>query len=505
MLAEDLDFQMKLARLRQMREALAQIDRIVKEERRELAWSRGAVEQQKELEPLKAKRAELEALVRDQKAAIAETRDLGQKAEGEDRAKARAAGREREGALRKSAAGLAADPTFAKGEPPYLKQADPAMEDALTYLGTADVAAAIAPEERAAGLFQQELDRLNERIARSEQAVAAPEFQKFEKDQARNRNAAAALAEASARLGDSGVPLQKDLIRAGGSMQSAEGDLAKTAPRPAADDQLEALKHLAKSRADLAKAAEGLLTGLRAELQTRLIAELTEMHEIQAAIRENTEAQAPRVKQGSRTALIALAGLAQKEAEMAERTQHLLALVEELEFGIALPTALRVLGREMTVVSGWLKDGNASEATVTLERRIEVDLLSLMEAMRRLPPTSPPKGGAIPPPSDPKGRERELNRLIAELKMIRMLQSRLNDDTVGVDKTRPADPALPAALRREIEGLKSNQEEIRDSLKGISERFEGPEGGPPPEPDTGKSVTQKSRCITLSPETRRLS
>ena len=47
LLAEDLDFQLKLARLRQMRETLGQLDRIVKEERRELGWSRFAIEQRK--------------------------------------------------------------------------------------------------------------------------------------------------------------------------------------------------------------------------------------------------------------------------------------------------------------------------------------------------------------------------------------------------------------------------------------------------------------------------
>ncbi len=51
LLAEDLDFQMKLARLRQMREALSQLERIIKEERRELTWSRGAVAEQKNGEP----------------------------------------------------------------------------------------------------------------------------------------------------------------------------------------------------------------------------------------------------------------------------------------------------------------------------------------------------------------------------------------------------------------------------------------------------------------------
>ena len=44
LLAEDLDFQMKLARLRQMRETLGQLERIINEEKRELSWSRKAVE-----------------------------------------------------------------------------------------------------------------------------------------------------------------------------------------------------------------------------------------------------------------------------------------------------------------------------------------------------------------------------------------------------------------------------------------------------------------------------
>ena len=42
-----------------------------------------------------------------------------------------------------------------------------------------------------------------------------------------------------------------------------------------------------------------------------------------------------------------VAGLSKNEAELAERTEHLLALVEETEYGIALPTTLRILSREM--------------------------------------------------------------------------------------------------------------------------------------------------------------
>jgi hypothetical protein len=254
-------------------------------------------------------------------------------------------------------------------------------------------------------------------------------------------------------------------------MRSAEQGLAKTTPSAAADDQSAALELLMKSRDDLAQSVERLLVELRTELQSRLIAELADMHEMQAAIRESTQAQAPRVAQKSRTALIAVAGLSKKEGELGQTTEHLLAMVEETEFGIALPTTLRVLGREMRTIEGWLKAGDTSKHTIALEIRVEEDLLGLLQAIRRLPPNTPPPPGS-PVSADGRERERELNRLIAELKMVRMLQSRLNDDTVGVDKSRPGKSSLTAALRREIEGLESTQDEIHDSLAKIAERVD---------------------------------
>ncbi len=142
------------------------------------------------------------------------------------------------------------------------------------------------------------------------------------------------------------MALRKDLIRASASMRSAEQGLGKTAAAPAADDQSAALDVLAKSRDEFARSIERLLVELRAELQTRLIADLTEMHELQSSIRETTQAQAPRILQKSRTALITVAGLSKNEAELGERTEHLLALVEETEYGIALPTTLRILARD---------------------------------------------------------------------------------------------------------------------------------------------------------------
>jgi hypothetical protein len=477
LLAEDLDFQMKLARLRQMRETLNQLERIVKEERRELTWSRTAVEQQAELKTLKNRRADLEALVRDQKKVIEGTR---QAASGQGDKAAKEANRAQEDQVQKKTAGLAADPLFATLQPPYLKQADPHLGDAVSLLGSSHLDKAAEPEEKALDLLSKELARLDDRIKSAEQNLASTEFQKFERDQSRNRDATDSLGQTSARLGETGMALQKDLIRASGSMHSAEEDLAKTAAKPAADDQLAALKHLVKSREELAQALEKLLVELRAELQAKIVAELTDMHEIQKEIRESTQAQAPRIAKGSRTALLLVTGMAPKEGDLADRTDHLRALTEETEFGIALTTCLRVLSREMTKIQDWLKDGDASPKTVALEIRVEQDLLGLLEAMRRLPPTTPPPPGT-PLPTEPRARERELNRLIAELKMIRLLQVRLDDDTVEIDGSRPKTTVLTPALKRDIEALKASQEEIRDSLAKIASQLEG-------EDDAGAAV-----------------
>ena len=473
LLAEDLDFQLKLARLRQMRETLGRLERIVKEERRELGWSRFAMEQRKRLARFTTRRPDLEAVISDQQAVIADAKNIS--ANGEGSAKdVRATIRERQVKIRNAVAALATDPLFADLQPPHLRRADTLLAGAMTSLDAADVNAAVTAADKAAGLLRDELTRLDEQVAQTERTIALAEFNRRAGDQTKNRGATEGLEQTSARLGDVGVALRKDLIRASASMRSAEQGLAKTAAAPAADDQSAALDVLAKARDDFARSIERLLVALRAELQTRLIADLTEMHEVQSSIRETTQGQAPRVLQKSRTALMTVAGMSKNEAELGERTEHLLALVEETEYGIALPTTLRILAREMRSIEGWLKSGDVAPRTLALETRVEEDLLALVQSIiRRLSPATPPAPGA-PPSLNVRERERELNRLIAELKMVRMIQTRLNDDTVGVDKARVSASTPPPAIRREVESLEATQDEIRDSLAKIAERLPNP-------------------------------
>jgi hypothetical protein len=473
LLAEDLDFQLKLARLRQMRETLGQLDRIVKEQRRELGWSRFAVDERKRLQRMTARRPDLAALVRDQESVIADTKkasNLNQESAKEARSEIR----ERETKLRNAANALATDPLFADLQPPHLRHAQTQLAEAVTSLERADDKSAVAAQEKALGLMRNELARLDEQVTQGERTTGEAEFRRRGGEQAKSRGTAETLEDTSARLGDVGVSLRKDLIRATALMRTAEKSLEKAAAGPAADDQSNALDVLAKSREDFTRSIEKLLVELRSELRTRLIGELMEMHELHKSVLETTQAEAPRVAKKSRTALITLAGASRNVTELAERTEHLNALVDETEFGIALPTTLRIFAREMRAIGVWLKEGDASPRTIAMETRLEEDVLKLAQAVRRLPPQTPPAPDA-PMSADLRERERELNRLVAELTMVRMLQARLNDDTIGVDKTRPGANPLPPAVLREVEALEATQDEIRDSLAKISERLQFPE------------------------------
>jgi hypothetical protein len=431
------------------------------------------MEQRKRLARFTTRRPDLESLVRDQQVVVADTKNAPKDAEKSAK-DARAAIGAREVKLRNAAAALATDPLFADLQPSHLRRSDAHLASAVTSLEGANVSAAIAAEEKGLGVLREELARLDQEVAQTEKTIAEAEFQRRAGDQAKNRVSTESLEAASARLGDVGVALRKDLIRASASMRSAEQGLGKAAAEPAAELQSNSLDVLTKSREDFTRAIERLLVELRAELQTRLISDLTEMHEIQTSIRETSQAQAPKVMQKSRTALMTVGGMSKNQAEIGERTEHLLALVEETEYGIALPTTLRILAREIRSIEAWLKAGDVAARTVALETRVEEDLLALVQAViRRLSPATPPAPGA-PLSLDARERERELNRLIAELKMVRMIQSRLNDDTVTVDKARPAASAPPPAIKREVETLEATQEEIRDALAKIAERLPSP-------------------------------
>ena len=315
--------------------------------------------------------------------------------------------------------------------------------------------------------MKAEADKTDQQLKSLKKELGPSRFSSLRQQQSDNRASTGGITESVRNLGDSGSKAVSELLRAGDSMSNAEQKLEQSRSEPASEDQQRALESLKLARRELAAEEERLLEQLRAEVRMRVIDMAKQMLEKQTAIRESTVAPAPQLKKNSRQALTAIVDLSERENDLAGMADELTKLVEETDFGVALPAVLRMIHGEMSGVVASLATGDGSDPVVAAQRQIEADLADLLEAMKRMPSSGKPSGDGKQGPSD---RERELNRLLAELKMVRMLQMRVNQETVDVDGKRTTVPNVAPPLRREIGEVESHQDQVRQTTTKLSER-----------------------------------
>ncbi|HVX13025.1 MAG TPA: hypothetical protein VHC22_17710 [Pirellulales bacterium] len=520
LLATDLDFQVQLEKLRMIREALRRLDKAIKEEDREKTDSQATAEKQKEVEGLRKKRATLDELIARQQGHIGTTGKLAQAGQspeaqpapdgqapaegqpaGDDQAPAEAqapaegqvpapsadeapTGKKKssddndnkkspaaelakeQAKTRAGAQALAEEAKKAGKTSENLAAAESKMGAAAESLEKEHAAEALPPEKEALAALEKERDETDEALRRAEEELKQANFAAMQRDQAQNRQLNEGITQLVRDLGESGAGALGELMRASGSMSGAEGRLGSQQAEPASEMQQQALDSLKYAREQLEEEAEKLLDQLRAEVKRRVMEGLTIMLEKQIAVREATEVVGAKAASGSRQALTALTGLGKSEGRIVEMANELITLVEETEFGIALPAALLMVRDAMASVQDSLTDGDGSEPVVEAERQIEADLQALLDAMKQLPSSKM---------SDRKGergqqdRQRELNRLIAELKMIRLLQIRTNQRTANVDKSRAGLAALSAAVKEQIEAVADQQDFVREATERLAE------------------------------------
>ena len=248
-------------------------------------------------------------------------------------------------------------------------------------------------------------------------------------------------------------------------MGGAEGHLADRHPEPAGQQQNDALASLKYAREQLAQEEQQLLNKIRAEVKKRVLEDIGEMIERQVAVRESTQKLGPKVKDGSRQVLAAVVALSKSEDQIMQIGDGLVTLVDETEFGIALPAALRAVIEEVDDVKQSLAAGTASDDVVTAEQQIEADLKALLDAMKQLPAQASNKQQKGNSQQD---RQRELNRIIAELKMIRILQTRVTADTKSTDEKRAEVEQLSAVMRQKIQNIHDRQQDVRDVTEKLN-------------------------------------
>ncbi len=474
LLALDLDFQMQLERLRLLRRILQQLDTAILEEQRQERRTEDLANKRRELERLQRKQATLDDLIRREQGHIEDTRPLAALeqlgAEEQQRSEALAG---EQAATREATQELAAQDAQEGQADPNLDAAQQSMGQAVEALGKSQPGEALPAEERALAALEQSRTEAAAQRERLEQQLRQADYPRMRNDQMQNRELTDRIAEMVRTLGSSGQQALASLSGASRSMSGAEGALGQGDAAGANPPQDDALEDLMNARNSLNEELERLLDALRSEVRRRVIEGLTLMLERQVAVRESTELLSPKVAAGSRTAYNSVVGLGKSEGQLVEIADDLITLVEETEFGIALPAALSVVREAMAGVQLALSAGDASQAVIEQEKQIEADLEELLQAMKRMP------GSRLSNNRGQRGqrdRQREVNRLLAELRMLRMLQVKINKETAGVHARRPPED-LPAPLARAIEKLRERQDDLRDATQRLAEERADELGG----------------------------
>ena len=112
-----------------------------------------------------------------------------------------------------------------------------------------------------------------------------------------------------------------------------------------------------------------------------------------------------------------------------------------------------------------LEVADVADVTQAIEKDIIASLQEMIEALKKAQQQNkagPPKDGSPPPNGDQKLLDK-----IAELKMIRSLQKRVNDRTQFYGRLYPNEQALDPEIRRHLQDLAGRQERIFE----IMDRF----------------------------------
>jgi hypothetical protein len=466
LLSNDLDFEMKLERLRQIRETLRKLNAVVREETREEKSSRIAADKERELAELAKRRATLEDLIKRQARHLEDNAPLAGKSSLDDRQReaVRKLG-EAQDATRKDTKSLA-DVLENGVASKHVTAAAQSMQSAVEALAKSAPAEAQPPMAKALDELKKELDEVAKKEAEAKSALSKDRFAMMRSDQEANHRGTDQVTEMTRGLGNSGTAALAELLRAGGFMGGAEGAFANSQAGKGNSEQGQALAALKYAQELLAEEAERLARQLRREVKKRVTDGLTVMLEEQTIVRQRTASLQPGVKEGSRQALAAVAALAKREERITSLAQELINIVEETEFGIALPAALAAVRDATESVQMSLAEGDASNEVVAAEKQIEADLKAMLEVVSEMSDANSRNGRRGGPSMEEQRKEQ--NRIISELKMLRLLQSRVHQSTKDVDAKR-ATASLNPGIRKRIEYLEGRQEDVRDATQRLAE------------------------------------
>jgi hypothetical protein len=254
-------------------------------------------------------------------------------------------------------------------------------------------------------------------------------------------------------------------------MQAAQEQLDKAEREGAAEAQRAALKALEQAKAEL----ERILRQLREEemerMLTLLAARFRKMLEMQLKVYEGTVrlSKTP-ASERDHDDEIESARLSREEATIVREADRALVLLREEGSSVAFPETVSLMREDMQRVAERLADFKVGIVTQDLEQDIiealEETIAALEMAIKdleknRTPPGQSPQAGQ---PSEPP-----LVDKLAELKMIRSLQMRINRRTQRYGKMIEGEQAETPDLLEALRALAERQQRVRQATSDLAQ------------------------------------
>jgi len=262
-------------------------------------------------------------------------------------------------------------------------------------------------------------------------------------------------------------PAEQRLQKAQQRMQEAQKKLEEAKKSDAVEKQEEALRELEQAKAEL----EEILRQLREEEMARTLAMLEarfrKMLEAQVQVYEGTQrldqvAAADR----DRDDVIEAGRLSRKEAEIAVEADKALAVLQEEGSAVAFPEAVIEIRDDMITI----RDRLAEADTGALTQGVEEDVIAALEEMiTALEKAQKDMQDQKPGQPGQAGGEQEMPLVdtIAELKMIRAMQMRVNNRTQRYTELTKSEQASEPQILKALEELAERESRIHRITRDI--------------------------------------
>lgn len=296
--------------------------------------------------------------------------------------------------------------------------------------------------------------------------------------EARNKEATDRLADKVGDINPQDPSLgeaQKSLGQASGKMGQAGKELSQGQPSGASGSQQEARDKLNDAKQKLNDAKKKLQKEIERKIREMVVENLRAMLKQQTEIREQLQVVTDLADRGDQRAIVQVKAMAVPEQELVVLANDTIDLCQLTEFSVAMPPALSAVRDRMVFLTQDYSDGKGGPKVVQATIRVEEDLAALIDAMELSNQNQKPKQ---PQPGEPpmKKTEREVNQMLAELRMLRIMQVATNENVVRVEEARN-EGDLPESQMREYEvRVRDQQERVRDATEKLREQaMKGPQ------------------------------